>query len=38
LPVTAFPAKANPKKALNPQEFSVFSQVSMAVNRAVASL
>jgi len=37
LPVTAFPLVANPKKALNAQEFQAFSQVPGELNRAVAS-
>ena len=38
LPVTAFPRTANPKEALNPQEFRVFLQVFPALHHLVASL
>jgi hypothetical protein len=38
LQITAFSHWANPKKALNPQEISVFSQVFAMLHQLVASL
>jgi hypothetical protein len=38
LPNAAFPALANSKRALKPQEKIAFSQVSLLRHRAVASL
>jgi hypothetical protein len=38
LPNAAFRASANSKRTLNPQEKIAFSQVSLPLHRAVASL